>query len=329
MAYKLPRKESNSLLDGYRYLYMNERRQGFIVSESSLRSGDRSAVENTLNQVYEDKAPMHIMYNDQYSGAHVISTSYGHTKGVLAFDSDSGFWIVHSVPHFPNVKAKGYGYPDSSTKNGQMILCLSFSIEEFGPIVAQLLFRQIYAYETEGLSSTAIRRMMPVQHQSVIVQMLNEIRTRNVTVSKSKAIEHLYPIGSAFPAVYATMTSGKQRVLMFAKTSAFGAHFYRWLAQALKVKKLMVQSWQNPPGGIMPSYCPAQWREFVTTINAFQPEVENIKELRLERFVPLLPPINTSNDLSKWAVGEGTWRTENGAYTCIGDLNRMVSLVAW
>jgi deoxyribonuclease-2 len=40
---------------------------------------------------------------------------YGHSKGVLAFEdsTQTGFWLVHSVPRFPRIIEQGYGYPDS------------------------------------------------------------------------------------------------------------------------------------------------------------------------------------------------------------------------
>lgn len=318
-----PKELSNPHLDGYHYLYMNEQSQGFTTSANSLREGGHSAVENTLSQIYEQKAPVHIMYND----AAVSDASYGHAKGVVAFDGDSGFWMVHSVPHFPSAVTKGYSFPEGGTSYGQLILCLTFSAKDFGPIVAQVLIRQAYAYDTKGLMSATTRQMVPAQHQRIVAQMLREIRTRNVTVIRSTAIRELYPLGSAFPAVYATLTAGKQRTLLFSKTSSFGANFYRWLAQALKVKKLGVQSWRNGDGAAMPSYCLAKWRDFVTTVNEFQPDVENIKALRMEHLDSSLPPVSSAMDRSKWAIGQGSWRSEEGAYVCVGDLDRMVSLL--
>jgi hypothetical protein len=55
-----------------------------------------------------------MFYNDQPPN-HSISLIYGHSKGVLAFhdQTQTGFWLVHSVPQFPSIIEEGYRYPDS------------------------------------------------------------------------------------------------------------------------------------------------------------------------------------------------------------------------
>ena len=51
----------------------------------------------------------------------------GHTKGAIAFDNESGFWMVHSVPHYPPAATDGYGYPHTGHKYGQMYLCITLN----------------------------------------------------------------------------------------------------------------------------------------------------------------------------------------------------------
>ena len=62
------------------------------------------------------------MYND-----HEASSTYGHMKGVLAYDPDdgTGFWLTHSIPNFPGVpenssylKSTDLKYPSSGYRNG-------------------------------------------------------------------------------------------------------------------------------------------------------------------------------------------------------------------
>lgn len=44
--------------------------------------------------------------------------------GVLAFDSEAGFWLIHSVPMFPSNVS--YFWPDNALSYGQSMLCVSF-----------------------------------------------------------------------------------------------------------------------------------------------------------------------------------------------------------
>lgn len=47
--------------------------------------------------------------------------------GVIAFDSQSGFWLIHSTPLFPPIRAHGYSYPYTADKHGQSFLCISMA----------------------------------------------------------------------------------------------------------------------------------------------------------------------------------------------------------
>lgn len=70
---------------------------------------------------------MYILYNDQDPDGKTVETG-GHTKGVVIAGSTGGFWLVHSVPHFPpSPSKKWYSYPHTGRKNGQSFLCVTTS----------------------------------------------------------------------------------------------------------------------------------------------------------------------------------------------------------
>ncbi len=55
--------------------------------------------------------------------------------GVVVFDKQQGFWLVHSTPHFPPPKSQGqFSYPGSGISNGQNFICVTYPFERFQTI---------------------------------------------------------------------------------------------------------------------------------------------------------------------------------------------------
>lgn len=48
------------------------------------------------------------------------------------FNQQSGFWLIHSAPHFPS--ATTYGWPDTAKTYGQSALCVSFNYDQLPEI---------------------------------------------------------------------------------------------------------------------------------------------------------------------------------------------------
>lgn len=75
---------------------------------------------------------LYVMYNDQPpQGA--TSSSKGHTKGVVVANQSGGFWLIHSVPHFPFNQSE-YVYPETGTHYGQSLLCISLNLEQLNNV---------------------------------------------------------------------------------------------------------------------------------------------------------------------------------------------------
>ncbi len=72
----------------------------------------------------------------------------GHTKGVIAFDDNTGFWLVHSVPKYPPYPAsEQYGYPATGEKFGQSFLCISIGTPKTAELIGQqFLYNHPYVY---------------------------------------------------------------------------------------------------------------------------------------------------------------------------------------
>lgn len=77
-----------------------------------------------------------IVYNDEPTNGHTTFT-LGHSKGMVAAGNNSGFWLVHSVPKFPQLPYQSnnsYAYPKTGVKFGQSFLCISMIPEELDKV---------------------------------------------------------------------------------------------------------------------------------------------------------------------------------------------------
>ena len=85
------------------------------------------------------------MYNDELPNGTTSSETHAHAKGVVAFDAPlaaTGFWILHSVPHYPPDPASsgGYSYPVTGVTYGQTMLCVSLPTQQADLVGRKLLF---------------------------------------------------------------------------------------------------------------------------------------------------------------------------------------------
>jgi len=98
---------------GYIYLDSSSSIDHWHVSSESIASS-LSLTGLTLEPLYKSNENSFMFYNDQPPN-HPLTLIYGHSKGVLAFqdETQTGFWLIHSVPHFPPTIEQGYGYPNS------------------------------------------------------------------------------------------------------------------------------------------------------------------------------------------------------------------------
>lgn len=159
--YKLPYNVTSSgggtKTTGKEYLYFDSSSKEKL-SLSANEIDDDGALKRTLNQLASDNKPGYILYNDERPDAGSDSDTYGHTKGVLAFDqdSDSGFWILHSWPKFPDLDMDSF----PSLDYGQTFICITLKdFDTVNAIADQLYLEnepQVYAsYAPDSLDNTS------------------------------------------------------------------------------------------------------------------------------------------------------------------------------
>lgn len=78
---------------------------------------------------------MWVVYNDEPTNQ-PITFNMGHTKGMVMADRNTGFWLVHSVPKFPQLpyENNSYMYPHSGLMYGQSFLCMSMKAMELDSV---------------------------------------------------------------------------------------------------------------------------------------------------------------------------------------------------
>lgn len=131
----------------------------------------------TLSQAYFSDNDVHddrllVAYNDEPPNQKSNSRK-GHLKGVVVADKRSGFWLVHSVPLYPNITCEyfvviylaflfnsdvfyvflanpeDYHYPPTGLIYGQSFLCLSLSADQIDIVGKQLIYNEPQIYESK------------------------------------------------------------------------------------------------------------------------------------------------------------------------------------
>eukprot|EP00057_Strongylocentrotus_purpuratus_P002941 XP_003725561.2 PREDICTED: LOW QUALITY PROTEIN: plancitoxin-1 [Strongylocentrotus purpuratus] len=280
---KLPwnHTSSNPLIhDGVAHLYMDVHSSSFSLSDVSLNDSNQ-AVGYTLQQIYknyESQNVLYMMYNDafpngtkeddghtkEFPNGTKKHTYVGHTKGTVAFDNESGFWLVHSVPKFPNVAKNRYVWPSNARNFGQSMLCISMKTDEFVKVGKQLLYNYASAYDWN----------IPPSFRSKFSDF--------VKVSKSEHIKEP-PWNNT---VLLTTLAG-QSFTSFAKSTNFHEDLYWYLVAPSLEDDLYVETWMR--NHKLRSFCNGSYH------------VENVLFMR---FPNVPGQGTETVDHSKWAIGK-------------------------
>jgi len=159
--YKVPQLTQDAASDsacGYEYVYFDANSLKAVKSPNLLNRNE-GALNLTLNSVFRNPGASTgwILYNDEMP---VVangkdSGEFGHTKGVLAYDSGtkSAFWLLHSWPKFAAPGSVGMPTPEY----GQTFLCITLSLDTAHQIAAQMANHQepqCFLPRAVGLSDT-------------------------------------------------------------------------------------------------------------------------------------------------------------------------------
>jgi len=149
-----------------------------------------------------------------------------HAKGILATDGSKGFWLIHSVPKFPDLSQKTFSWT-ASTTYGQSMLCISVSASTVEDIAAVLLYANLGIYSSN----------LPSSLRSSLPNMADLIDDKDSDGSTSKVIESV----------------GGQRFTIFSKSESWGQDLYEKLVSPTLKVSFFWETWRRTPQ--LPSYC--------------------------------------------------------------------------
>ncbi|XP_059610701.1 plancitoxin-1 [Phlebotomus argentipes] len=215
--YKLPKKIST----GVHFLALTENDNDWRLSEEPI-DDPQSIPGRTLSQLTDQH--LVLMYNDEPPEGATDGTR-GHTKGVVATDGETGFWLIHSVPKFPSKLGLDYTFPKTGTIYGQSFLCVTFNSTEMDTIGLQLHMNEPHFYEIN--IPEALKGSFPNLVKASDMKMVSDPPYWRLEQIKSKE-------GNAFSS--------------FAKSAKFKKELYMdWVAPVLG-SSLVVESWLHGPG---------------------------------------------------------------------------------
>lgn len=235
-------------------------------SASGMDGTSGNLIVNTVQQIYKMKDSSAVgvaLYNDE-TDAGVESASHAHSKGVVAFDTTQGFWLVHSLPRYPNHRSKGYG-PLPTVTYGQSWLCMTLKTATFEDVGTQLQVTGPLFYDTH-LSSTLTTKLPAFA--AAIAGTTSGVATSTKTIH----------------------TKGGAVFYHLAKSKAWGKELYDDLV-APKYGDLFVETWMNGvDSNKIPSSC---------TQKGFKNEVLDVTNYTLDDTV-----WTETQDHSKWAIAQ-------------------------
>ncbi|XP_015906091.1 cell-death-related nuclease 7-like [Parasteatoda tepidariorum] len=289
ILYKLPRLEESPHGSKYAYLTSSDP-NSWKLSSISITDENSMLGKTWKDLKRNENAATYLFYNDEppkgFSGSAV-----GHLKGIVAFDENTGFWMMHTVPKFGVISK--YEYPNSGLKYGQYAFCVTYGTSQLNKISEHLLYcnPDIYLYKTS---------------ESVVRQLTENSRT---LFSEKPAFIHSSP----FLKISTLQSIGNLEIKSFAKDNQLHQDLSSDIIAPTLKTSLISETWQNGAGHALPASCQGKTH----VLDAKSIKVNTIDKMgETQSF-----PFSSSDDHSKWAVSIET----DDDWICFADLNRMES----
>jgi len=219
----LPKSKNSNFNKGYGYAVIDpSHTTSFKISENTLDQ-DAGYLGHTLDQVYSGAKTKvgWLMYNDQNPDGSQSST-YGHTKGVIGFDGTTGFWLIHSVPRWPEPHGTAYEFPDNERIYGQNFICITLDMSQMEDVGYQLFFTRPSVYDSN----------LPTSFKAKTTNLQSVLDGTYQKAANASILE--------FP------SKGRVKFVHMAKNSKWNDDLYQALVSPYIDDGLFVETWMRP-----------------------------------------------------------------------------------
>lgn len=284
--------------DGYQYFVYNSATSSFELSPYFLNQTSVGAIMETLAPLYDKSVNESIamaFYNDDPPATNP-SSSYAHAKGVLATDSSTGFWLVHSMPNWPFSPRGKDGGPNpgilSDDTYGQSFRCVSVTMSTINTIAETLRVDDPLVYE--GYVPPALLDDLPSMSLLIDKDQRKDINNTVITFD----------------------SLGGTTYYQVAKSKEWDKDLWDDLVAPYFKTPLYVETWIKGGGGRQSSICNTSEQN-----SAHPKQVPyDIYQVDLVK-MPNGDTWTNTNDHSKYCVATQS----SSLATCVGDINRMCS----
>jgi len=215
---------------GGKYYYLDAIKPNkFLTSTNNLDALEGGSIIDSIKQLYKaipsDNA--WAVYNDEDDQSDEASTR-AHAKGIIVFDKMQGFWLVHSVPRYPQRYSEGYQLLPSY-KYAQSFLCLTLPAKEFEDVGFQLGTYWPHTYDAN----------FPASYNASFPKFASYLAGKKSGQDTSKLTIN---------------TLAGKHFTSFAKDKEWNSNLYVDLVAPKLGSDMVFETWQNGIGN-MPSNC--------------------------------------------------------------------------
>jgi len=139
--------------NAYAYSLATSAKRTMTTSAYTLDNASKGAISLTIQQSF-DTSVTAIYWNDEDPAGNSHNT-FGHDKGIIAFDKTGGYWLIHSTPRFPDTTQGKYGgFPSYAVTYGQSFMCITLTPSTINTVANMLQWARPYVFSSRVVADS-------------------------------------------------------------------------------------------------------------------------------------------------------------------------------